>query len=112
MDDTSVDFKRLVDEANDGFLVSSRDGVCLYANRRMAEIMGVGVDEIVGSKISDFAHPPELARLQENLKKRVDGGGVNSVYGTRLSRKDGTEIFIEVSATKVGWAGDFADLVI
>ena len=93
----------MVENANDGILIASGEGVHVYANRRAYEITGYTPDELLNTRIEDLAHPDELDHIRERFLKRIQGEASPRQYETRIVRKDGAVISIEVTASKTTW---------
>ena len=96
-------FRALADNANDGILIASGEGVHVYANKRASEITGYTIDELLKIRIEDLAHPDEIALIRENFRKRIRGVTAPHQYETRIIRKDGAVIPIEVTASRTNW---------
>ncbi len=79
-------YRTLMESANDGISIQSRDGTIREVNRRMEEVLGLPRERIVGRRLRDFASaPPDAAR------------------GTsfEVTRADGTALLLEISDTEV-----------
>jgi PAS domain S-box-containing protein len=95
------------------------DGVALmkgehhaYVNRRFAEIFGFeSPGEIIGKPLSATVHPDYLEMVVQTNRMRQQGESVPSRYEFKGLRKDGTETFVEVSATRTFYGGEPASLV-
>ncbi|MCX6690637.1 MAG: PAS domain S-box protein, partial [Methanoregula sp.] len=106
-------FRALAENASDGFLVATGNGIHVFANKRAAEITGYSVDELVNISIRDLAHHREFDRVvYDRFKKIMAGEPVPKLYETVIVRKDGKEVPIEVTSAKTGWHGQPVDLVI
>lgn len=105
-------FHALADNANDGILVSDQAGFHVYANRRMSEIIGYGVDDLVGMHFRDLLPPEELSKVAERFKKRVEGESAPWQYETVLQRKDGSLVPVEITSSRTTWRGKFGVIVI
>lgn len=83
-------FRRIVDTAHEGIWVVDLSGKTSYANQRMAEMLGVGLQEILGCSFEDFldlstlhtdpnagtASPPQGQFRREVALRRKDGSVV------------------------------------
>lgn len=105
-------FETLAQNANDGILISAEGGRYVYANRRATRITGYTIRELLGMTIEDLAHPDEVAVLQERYERRLQGKRVPAQYETRFIRKDGAELFIEITGSRTRWRGSTVDLII
>ncbi|MFA5267448.1 MAG: PAS domain S-box protein [Methanoregula sp.] len=106
-------FRSLAENASDGFLVGGPDGKHVFANKRAAEITGYSIEELVHTSIRQLARPDEFERvIQDRFKKRMAGEPAPDQYETALTGKDGRNIPIELSSSKVQWYGQPADLIV
>ena len=105
-------FRNLVENSSDGFLVLADSGQMVYGNRTAAEITGYPTETLVNLGIADLAHPDEIAKLENRFRRRLKGEDVPTPYVTAAVRRDGSTFPIEVSGTKTDWCGRPAVLVI
>ena len=110
--ESSENFRSLAENANDGILIASGEGVHVYANRRASEITGYTIDEILETGITGLAHPDEAEGIVRRFGKRIRGEKTGKQYETRIVRKDGTAIPIEITASRTMWKGEPSTLVI
>ena len=110
--ESEENFRALAENANDGILIAAREGVHVYANRRVSEITGYGIDELLETGISGLASPDEAEGILLRFEKRIRGEKTQKQYETRIVRKDGTTIPIEVTASRTTWKGEPSTLVI
>lgn len=84
--------RRLVETAAEGIWVHDGSGVITYANARMADMLGLSGEELVGRKLDEFFLPDDLSveRIRaENLRR-----GGEEQFDRRLRRSDGSEIWV------------------
>ena len=105
-------FRALAENANDGIVIAVGDGVHAYVNRRVAEISGYSVEELLKMGFRDLAAPEEFALLKERYQQRLAGQPIPPKYETTILRKDGTRVVVEVSGARTVWQGRVADTVI
>jgi PAS domain S-box-containing protein len=74
-----------------------RDGRTLYANWRMAEIMGCSVGELASLPMADLFDPADLPLVQERTTRARSGHRLRFVQ--ELRRPDGTTFLAEVNTT-------------
>jgi PAS domain S-box-containing protein len=87
---------QIVQAADQGIWVS-QDARTRYANRRMAELMGCTVDDLMSRSVLDFVDPENLDVLREHGHLVRDGH--RQRYEIPLRRLDGTAFLAEVSST-------------
>jgi PAS domain S-box-containing protein len=84
--------RRLVETAAEGIWVGDGSGVITYANARMADMLGLSMEELIGRKVDEFFLPADLSveRIRaENLRR-----GHKEQFDRRLRRSDGSEIWV------------------
>jgi PAS domain S-box-containing protein len=104
-------YRSLVERAKDGIVII-QDGVVKFANQRLAEMWGGMVEEVLGTPFTNFIHPDELPTIIERYQQRMAGKKVPPIYATVLLQKNGTKVYVELSAGVVNYLGKPADLVI
>jgi PAS domain S-box-containing protein len=104
-------FRALVENANDGILIATAAGEHVYANARAAEMTGYTVAELLRIPMVQLAHPDEVERVARILRHRIDSGTGPRTYATRVVRKDGRVVHVEVTGARTRWQGQPADIV-
>jgi len=105
-------FRSLAETASDGMLVITGSGSFAYCNYHAARILGFSVDELLGSGIRDLADPDDLSHLLERFHTVNSWEKVPRQYETRMVRKDGIVIPVEITSSLTIWRDQSADLVI
>ncbi len=101
-------FRTIVEEARDGICII-QDKKVKFVNRALARILGYRKSELVGRNFLKL-FPKELRKkIEENYEKRLRGEKVPHRYEAKLLRKDGREIFVEISAFIHEYEGKPAD---
>jgi PAS domain S-box-containing protein len=87
---------QLVQAADQGIWVS-QDGHTRYANRRMAELMGCSIDDLLARPVLEFLEPESLETVRSaGLLVRE---GHRQHLEVRMRRADGSSFLAEVSTT-------------
>ncbi|MBM3493666.1 MAG: PAS domain S-box protein, partial [Armatimonadetes bacterium] len=100
------DYRRIVETAEEGVWVVGPDQRTTFVNARLCAMLGYTRGEMLGTLVSDFVLPEDLAdhELRVGLRKQ----GVSERYERRFVRKDGHVRTVLVSATPImGEAGEF-----
>jgi PAS domain S-box-containing protein len=89
--------RKLVETAHEGIWVLDAEDRTTFVNERLAQMLGYGVDEMLGRPVYDFLTEPgtELARSRLAGRRR----GISDSQESRLVRKDGEEIWVIVSGS-------------
>ncbi len=94
-------FKVLTEKLKVGIYAYSSNGKFIYVNEFMEELLGYSRDELLSMEYTDFIYPEDRAIVQERAVKRLAGENVINGYEFRALRKDGTPLWIFLSASKV-----------
>lgn len=105
-------YRSLVERAKEGIVIM-QDERCVYANRSFEEMLGYESGEVVNLQVEQVVHPSELIRIVKNYRRRMRGAeDVPDMYETKLLRKDGSVLEVEVSAVRVQHQGRLANQAI
>jgi PAS domain S-box-containing protein len=92
--------RRLVEAAGEGIWVHDERGVITYANDRLAKMLGLRVEELIGRKTEEFFVPEDAATERvraANLRDRT-----HTQFDRRLRCVDGTEIWVMTCSSQIG----------
>ena len=92
-------YRRVVETASEGIWLFDADGVVVFANGVMSDILGVPVDRMLGRSIFEIIDRRTSRRIRNTAADRR--AGVGERYDWRFTRADGTEVWVLVSATPV-----------
>jgi two-component system cell cycle sensor histidine kinase/response regulator CckA len=85
--------QQIMDTASVGIGLVDKSGRITHANRRMAEMFGCTMEELIGSEYVDHVHPAERETGRENMLALL-ASKISAVDLERLyRRKDGTEFW-------------------
>ena len=84
--------RQLVETAMEGIWIQDAFGTITYANARMAEMLGVPHDGLMGRKTDEFFFPADLS--MERIRALTLSSGVNEQFDRRLRRADGGEMWV------------------
>jgi PAS domain S-box-containing protein len=90
-------YRDLFENAPNAYLVVGTDGRILSANRRLAELLGFQVEELVGAVVHSFLPdtPTGKSRSMEVYRKHLAGEAVSG-WELELRRKDGRPLWVNV----------------
>ncbi len=89
-------YRAIVEAANEGILALDADSRVTLANVPAARIFGYLPAEIIGRPLPDLLDEPNRTYLKKKLERRREG--IAEQYETVLTRRDGTPIWVRVSA--------------
>lgn len=98
-------FRDLVENAGIAILIDDIEGDFIYANERLAEIFGYTLEEIREKGIRSVVHPDDLPRVMRNHRDRLRGESSPDRYEFKGVRKDGSVVFVDVSAVAISEGG-------
>jgi len=91
--------RQLVETASEGIWVHDEHGVITYANARMAEMLGVTVEELTGRKVEEFFVPADYS--MERVRAANLRSGRKEQFDRRLRRRDGSEMWVLTSCNLI-----------
>ncbi len=104
--ESEVEYRRIVETANEGIWSMSETYTTLYVNQKMADMLGYAVEEMIGKKVSYYFYPEDLPDHDRQMERRVQGEG--AVYERRFRHKDGSDRWMIISTTvRKGKQGEF-----
>jgi PAS domain S-box-containing protein len=83
--------------AKDGIWIIDINGNTVYANERMAEILGTSPSAMIGQASFAYIYPEDQKAAQQLFEAKKDGG--IDPFHFRLRRKDGTAVWVDVQGT-------------
>jgi len=103
-------YKTLVDHALVGIGIH-QDNRIVFANRRMATMLGYSPEEFIGLQIADLIHPAERSAVLSRAHKRQSGSLEPETYEIRLLKKDGSSFYALISNGLIDYNGRVATLI-
>ena len=97
-------------EHSDKAIVIAQEGILRLINHRMVEFTGYSEQELLSMQFSAIIHPDDRAMVVERYQKRINAEESPSRYTFRLSPKDGSTRWIEISVVATDWDGHPATL--
>lgn len=90
-------FRRIVETSNEGILRIDANCKISYVNKKMLQILGCTEWEIIGHELEDWLFPEDLEEHRDKVDERLKG--VQDIYERRLRKKDGSEVWLIISAS-------------
>ena len=94
---TEADYRRLVETANEGIIVSNREGITTFVNNHLAGMLGYRTEEMLDRSMLDYVY--EEDRSQVLARWYNQSLGMTEKYVLRLKRKDGSLIWSSNNAS-------------
>ncbi|MBU5636911.1 PAS domain S-box protein [Geomonas sp. Red69] len=104
-------YRMIVETSQESIVAADRTGRLVYLNRQFAEMLGCEVPELLGHPFLEFVD--DALHDETAARQRSRENGVSEHYETILVRKDGTRVWVSVSAKPIrdesgAFAGSFA----
>lgn len=81
-------YRRIIETANEGIILGNPDGKIIFVNRKMADMLGYSVDEIIGKAGLDFLTEDQKEKVLANRAKLKEKNQVQDEFC--FQRKDGS----------------------
>jgi len=95
-------YRNLVEKANEAILIA-QDGRIQFSNPRLAAILGIPADDLVGKPVSDFIHEDDLEKVMTRHNQRGSGMDVPDTYEFRVIGMNRRIYWVLVHATRIQW---------
>ena len=91
-------YRTVIESMAEGLLITDVEDRILFANKRMGEISGYKIDEMVGKKGYEiFLDPRDSKLILEKNKLRLSNR--TDTYEIQMRKKDGTKYWVRISGT-------------
>ena len=103
-----IDRARRKSEARFGWLVMNSSDLIMavdasrkidYASPSVKHLLGAGDGKLLGARLTDFAHPEDIAAVESLLDRAMRSPGERIIAEWRLRQSDGTWLPVETVAT-------------
>ena len=95
--ESEMRYRRIVETTNEGVWLLDSKLHTSYVNRQMAGMLGYEPGEMVGRSVFDFYFSEDVDHKRQVLTRREQG--VREQFEERLRRRDGSELWVRMSAT-------------
>jgi PAS domain S-box-containing protein len=85
-------YRRIVETAEEGICQLDSDHRIIYANRKLADLLGFTVDEMRGQSISDWMDEKSRQMMEQSANRKMTGPAQSHDF--RFRRKDGHEVWV------------------
>lgn len=97
-------YRSIIGAVQEGIWMVDADFRTTFVNARMTTMLGYTAEEMMGRPVTDFMHPPEAQAFAQQRQERVAGKARQ--YDGKYRRKDGSDLWVIVSATPLTEAED------
>ena len=102
-------YRALVDHSGEAIAIA-QDGVLMFANRTMLDLVGATAGDVRGRPLADFVAPEDRELMTAGALESGAGGDVAAGRPFRLAGADGRTAWVSLSLTLIGWEGRPASL--
>jgi PAS domain S-box-containing protein len=92
-------YRLIVENAQEGIWTIDREAVTIYANQRMADMLGYGIEELMGRSLYDFMDEEERKIAEYNMERRSQG--IKEQHDFEFMRKDGSRIYASLETSPI-----------
>lgn len=92
-------FRNTIENAPIGMAIVSTEGKCIHTNRTLQEILGYSDEELRNQNMLEMTYRDDVAMTEDAMYKLIQGDLRISHMEKRYVRKDGSIIWVMVSAT-------------
>jgi PAS domain S-box-containing protein len=90
-------YRLIVENASEGIWIAKQSGITTFVNKRMAEMLGYSVDEMIGKYVYQYVDNGHICTVESNLEKRKSGMNLTSEYA--FLRKNGSLLWAISNST-------------
>jgi two-component system sensor histidine kinase UhpB len=94
-------YKNLLKDMNDGFIVDDISGKVTFVNKKFLEIFGLEEGDVNDLVIEDYVAPDYAELLRDRHNHRITGEKMPDVFVFEGVRKDGKRIWLEVRVNQI-----------
>ncbi len=100
--DDKVDYRSLVENANEAILVA-QNGFFQYANPKAEELFGYSQTELSAQALTTFIHPNDREMVLQQHERRIKGEDLPDLYTFRIVHQNGSVLWVELKAKLFTW---------
>ena len=99
LEKSEAQYRRIVETAEEGIWMINAANKTVFVNHKIADLLGYGVDEMIGADLFDFLDERGVAAAQANLERRRQG--IHEQYDFRFKHKDGHDLWTLLSTSPI-----------
>ena len=93
--------RAIFDTVLSGIFLSDVDGIIIFANNRMVDMLGYELDELIGSEYTGYIHEGELDIARQNMSRLRAGEMDSLIVERKYRRKDGSVFWGIISGSRL-----------
>ncbi|MEN6520629.1 MAG: PAS domain S-box protein [Armatimonadota bacterium] len=91
--------RQLIETALEGVWLLDSEWNTTFLNKRVAEMLGCTIQELMGRPVFDFMYEDDLENANIHYERRKQG--IAEIFDFRFRRKDGSELWTLISTTPI-----------
>ena len=99
-------YRELFESANDAIFLHDLEGNIITANKAAEKLTGYDAAELTTMNVKDFLPEESLKASQQIQSKLLQNEAVEQPYEQSLTRKDGSEVFTQLTASLIFSSGE------
>ncbi|MBN1431507.1 MAG: PAS domain S-box protein [Methanomicrobiaceae archaeon] len=104
-------YRLLVEKANEAILIS-QDKLVRFSNPRFSSILGIPMEQLIGTPISEIVHPDDHELVLGRYDQRLSGEDVTENYEFRILDSSGNTHWVKIHTTRILWEDKPALLIL
>jgi PAS domain S-box-containing protein len=102
--ESEAKYATLVEHSNDGIIII-RDGRFVFVNRKILDITGHTMKEVIGKPFVEFLTPAYKQPVIDNYLRRMKGEAAPDRYDAEIIANNGRVVAVEISASMIEYEG-------
>ncbi len=98
-------YQRMFETSNEGIWIQDENFRTTFVNEHMAQMLGYTAAELLGHEVTEFMHPEDAPDHAHKMEER--SRGLSDVYERRMQHKNGSTVWMLISASPVFEEGRF-----
>lgn len=104
LEESEERYREIAESSLTGIFIH-QNGIGVYVNRRLCEMLGYSREEMLGSPFLDAVHPDDRQMVLDMATARLMGDDVPFRYESRLLHKNGDTVYGEIHASVISYGG-------
>lgn len=101
-----LQYKSILENMNDAFVIDNIEGKVIFANKRFFEIFKMDSDDVNDFLMRDYIVPEYYEMVSDFHKLRINGEDVPDLYECKGILKDETELWLEIRVSTIQENGE------
>ena len=99
LEQSEVRYRRIVETANEGIMTANIDGIITFVNKKLADMLGYKVDELIGKTGIELIPPDQIDFAKDRIKSRKSGDPDS--YDIKFVHKNGEILWMHANGAPI-----------